>query len=117
MMIAAEKKMLRFTSMADSAMVRNLPRRSMGVRARCSSTERSKRCALGSERWRKMFSTMITVASTIRPKSIAPTDSRFAEFAARHHDDDGEGQRERDGGGGDDRGTQIAEKDPHAPRR
>ena len=26
-----------------------------------------------------MFSTMITVASTIRPKSIAPTDSRFAD--------------------------------------
>ncbi len=26
-----------------------------------------------------MLSTMITVASTIRPKSIAPTDSRFAD--------------------------------------
>ena len=29
---------------------------------------------------RKIASTMITVASTIRPKSIAPTDSRFADL-------------------------------------
>jgi len=27
-----------------------------------------------------MFSTMMTVASTIRPKSIAPTDSRLADW-------------------------------------
>ena len=32
-----------------------------------------------SARWRKMFSTMITVASTTRPKSIAPTDNRLAD--------------------------------------
>ncbi len=29
--------------------------------------------------WRKMFSTMITVASTMMPKSIAPIDSRLAD--------------------------------------
>ena len=36
-------------------------------------------CAVASARWRKMFSTMITVASTMMPKSIAPIDSRFAD--------------------------------------
>jgi hypothetical protein len=29
--------------------------------------------------WRKMFSTMITVPSTMMPRSMAPTDSRFAD--------------------------------------
>lgn len=28
--------------------------------------------------WRKIFSTMMTQASTTRPKSSAPTDNRFA---------------------------------------
>src|SRR6266571_5282245 len=37
-----------------------------------------------SRRWRKMFSTIITVASTMIPKSIAPTDRRFAESPRKY---------------------------------
>jgi hypothetical protein len=43
--------------------------------ARISETSRRTACA----RWRKMFSTMMTVASTMMPRSIAPIDSRLAD--------------------------------------
>jgi len=49
-------------------------------------------------------STMITVASTINPKSIrAPTESKLADSPPQHQDDHGEEQRERDGGADDQR--------------
>lgn len=58
-----------------------------------------------------MFSTMITVASTIKPKSIAPTERRFAD-SPQHKDADGEKQREGNGGGDDHCAPQVAEKYP-----
>ena len=39
----------------------------------------STRAAMETASWPKMLSTMITVASTTRPKSMAPTESRFAD--------------------------------------
>ena len=59
-----------------------------------------------------MFSTRITAASTMMPKSTAPTDSRFASSSAQHQNDDAEEQRERDVGADDDRAAQVAEKYP-----
>jgi hypothetical protein len=77
MMIVAEKKIARFTSDAAKLMVPSLP-----VRADPSSPA-SSACVIGppgcSDKCRKTFSTMITVASTIRPKSMAPSDSRLAD--------------------------------------
>ncbi|GJE62360.1 hypothetical protein MPOCJGCO_4493 [Methylobacterium trifolii] len=71
MMMVAEKKIARFTSAPAMAMVPSRPVRPPG--AGCPSE-----CS-GSARWRKTFSTMMTVASTIRPKSMAPSDRRLAE--------------------------------------
>ena len=78
MMIAAAKKIARFTSLADRAIVPSLPLNGRIPPIR-SSTPRPNRWRGSWLRWRKMFSTMITVASTISPKSIAPIDSRLAD--------------------------------------
>ena len=59
-----------------------------------------------------MFSTMITVASTMMPKSIAPIDSRFADSPVSTRIDHGEQQREGDGGRDDQRAAQVAEEQP-----
>jgi len=74
----------------------------------CSASE----SAVVSVSRRKIASTMITVASTISPKSIAPTDSRLADSPAQHQDDDGEEQRERNRGADDQRAAQVAEEHP-----
>ena len=71
MMIAAAKKMALFTWLEASAMTASFaPISCFGVRGLK---------LVASARLRKMFSTMMTVASTIRPKSMAPTDRRFAD--------------------------------------
>ena len=43
-------------------------------------TSRTTRCPVGlrRDRWRTMFSAMMTAPSTMIPKSIAPSDRRFA---------------------------------------
>ncbi len=71
MMMVAEKKIARFTSRPATAMVPSRPVRPLGGASPFTWS--------GSAMWRKTFSTMITVASTIRPKSIAPSDRRLAE--------------------------------------
>ena len=43
---------------------------------------------------------------------MAPIDSRLAEFAAQHGDDDRHEQRDRDGGRDDDRRAQVAQEQP-----
>ena len=72
----------------------------------------SRRASALSLRCRKMFSTMITEASTISPKSIAPDRQQVGRLAAQHHQRDGEGQRERNRAGDDERAAQIAEESP-----
>ena len=67
---------------------------------------------LSLDRWRKMFSIMITVASTTRPKSIAPTDRRLADSPRSVMMSDGEQQREGNGGGDDHGAAQIAQEQP-----
>ena len=59
-----------------------------------------------------MFSTRMTVATTTRPKSMAPTDSRFARFAHERQNDDREREREGDGRGDDNGASQVAQKQP-----
>ena len=66
MMMVAEKKIACVTSVEAWKIVLH------PCRTGCRDGSRS-------ARWRKMFSTMITVASTMMPKSIAPIDSRFAD--------------------------------------
>ena len=55
---------------------------------------------------------MITEPSTIRPKSIAPTDKRFADSPRTVMTITREGQGEGDGRGDHDGAAQIAEKEP-----
>ena len=81
MMMAAEKKIDWFTS---ARRIGDRPRTCRGspIGVRIAVQHRRPRGPMrrgSAARWRKMFSTMITVASTTRPKSIAPTDSRFAD--------------------------------------
>ena len=76
MMMAAAKKIERDTS-ADADMMAWLfipivVSKEMWL---CSAADSAVVCVSR----RKIASTMITVASTIRPKSIAPTDSRLAD--------------------------------------
>ena len=68
--------------------------------------------ALGLRQMAEYVSTMMTVASTIRPKSIAPTDKQVGGFAAQHQDADGEEQRKGNGRADDQRAAQIAEEHP-----
>ncbi len=70
MMIAAEKKIGLPTRSAARSMTPSLPGSSGLVRRMMGGW-----CA----RALKMVSTMITVASTTSPKSMAPTESRFAD--------------------------------------
>src|SRR4051812_29775361 len=77
MMIAAEKKIAVLTSLAEAKISTSLPESRLARRAFCSV--RCRNAFGGSARCRKMFSTMITVVSTTGPKSIAPTDSKFAD--------------------------------------
>jgi len=79
MMIAAANRIDWFTSVAAFAMTANLPRKRVLARTTCSSAPPARRVSTLSLKCRKMFSTMMTVASTIRPKSMAPTDSRLAD--------------------------------------
>src|SRR5215475_11432415 len=65
--IAEEKKMGRLTSCAANCTAR------LFICPVCVCEEPS------SARWRQMFSTMTTEASTIMPKSIAPMEMRFAD--------------------------------------
>ncbi len=55
---------------------------------------------------------MMTVPSTMMPRSIAPTDKQIGRVAAQHRDDDGEKQRHRNGRRHDQRAAQIAEEHP-----
>ena len=79
MMMAAENRIPWLTSMAACAITANLPRRPTLGRERSSPGELRNRSEAGCDSRRKMFSIMMTLASTIRPKSIAPTDSRLAD--------------------------------------
>src|SRR6516162_3576909 len=74
MMIAAEKKIARLTSVAARKIVASFPLRPKGAGVAAAPLR-----GAPSARCRKMFSTMMTLASTMRPKSIAPTDSRLAD--------------------------------------
>ncbi len=74
MMMVAEKKIACVTSLEAWKIVASLPVRPSGVARRQTGGVPW----LAAARWRKMFSTMITVASTMMPKSIAPIDSRLA---------------------------------------
>src|SRR3954469_15417999 len=74
MMIAAAKKIERETSAAALRMAWLFMPNSVSDDI-CSDSDIGVVCV----RRRKIASTMMTVASTIRPKSIAPTDSRFAD--------------------------------------
>ena len=78
MMISAENRMPWLTSEAASAITAGLPRSVLGGREGSGLAAISIRSAGGCDRRRKMLSIMITLASTIRPKSMAPTESRFA---------------------------------------
>ena len=71
MVMITEKKIGLSTSTAAFRIRRSL---SVSLSSRFAVSAGSS-CA----RWRKMFSTMMTVASTIMPRSIAPTDSRLAD--------------------------------------
>ncbi len=93
-------------------MVANLPCNSVDGRARCTAGEPMKRSAGGCDNRRTTFSTRMTVASTTRPKSIAPTESKFADFAAQQKQADRERQGEGDRRGDDQRTAQIAQKQP-----
>ena len=59
-----------------------------------------------------MFSTMITVPSTMMPRSMAPTDSRLADSPRATVIMTASRQRDRNRRGDDDRAAQIAEKHP-----
>ena len=59
-----------------------------------------------------MFSTRITAASTMMPKSTAPTDKQVGVLVVQHQNDDAEEQREWNVGADDDRAAQVAEKYP-----
>ena len=63
-------------------------------------------------RWRKMFSTMMTVASTMMPKSMAPIDSRLADSPLSTSITTANREREGDGRRHDQRAAQIAEEQP-----
>src|SRR6266540_3269808 len=75
MVMITEKKIGRSTSTAAAKMRRNFSD------SRVSGSETSRRTACA--RWRKTFSTMMTVASTMMPGSIAPIDSRLADSPRR----------------------------------
>ena len=80
MMMAAAKNMDWLTSAARDRNGAHLAAETaVGARMRCKVLGPEPRCAAASARCRKMFSTMMTVASTTRPKSMAPTDSRLAD--------------------------------------
>ncbi len=83
MMIAAANKMDWLTSAAALAITANLPRKMLGERTTCMSVLPVRRASAVSLRCLKMFSTMMTEASTINPKSIAPTESRLADSPRR----------------------------------
>ncbi|MGY4297251.1 hypothetical protein ACVWXN_005346 [Bradyrhizobium sp. i1.4.4] len=74
MMMAAAKKIERDTSAAALRMAWLFMPNSVSGDI-CSDSDTGVVCV----RRRKIASTMMTVASTMRPKSIAPTDSRFAD--------------------------------------
>ena len=76
MMMAAAKKIDRDTSAAALRMACALISIVVDGEMRLSSDSDS---SVVCDSQRKIASTMITVASTIRPKSIAPTDSRLAD--------------------------------------
>ncbi len=73
MMIAAAKKMPRLTSWLPC----RIAEKRLAWLAWCSRPDWI--ACQRSTRWRKTFSTMMTLASTTSPKSSAPTDSRFAD--------------------------------------
>src|SRR5262245_4422589 len=73
-MIAAEKKIARLTSVAARKIVASFPLRPEGAAIPAAPLR-----GAPSARCRKMFSTMMTLASTMRPKSIAPTERRLAD--------------------------------------
>src|SRR4029453_13327746 len=75
MVMITEKKIGRSTSTAAAKIRRNFSD------SRVSGSETSRRTARA--RWRKMFSTMMTVGSTRVPGSIAPIDSRLADSPRR----------------------------------
>ena len=54
----------------------------------------------------------MTAASTMMPKSTAPTDNRLASSPRSDEDDDAEEQRERNIGADDDGAAQIAKEQP-----
>src|SRR5215831_19114440 len=74
--IITEKKIGRSTSTAAANMRRNFSD------SRVSGSESWRRTACA--RWRKMFSTMMTVASTMMPRSIAPIDLRYRNSEGPH---------------------------------
>src|SRR5262245_16775027 len=68
------KKMARLTSVAARKIVASFPLRPKGAGVSAAPLR-----GAPSARCRKMFSTMMTLASTMRPKSMAPTDRRLAD--------------------------------------
>ncbi len=102
-MIAAEKKMPWLTSIAAPRDDRDLPRRSSSIASvQLQHRVRTVRRRAATCR-RMMFSIMITVASTISPKSMAPTDSRLADSPRSRIRPMAKDERERDGGRHDQR--------------
>ena len=81
------------TSMAASRMISSLGR----VPPSCASR-------------RTQFSIMITLESTIRPKSIAPRLIRLAEIPGRQHHVGGEEHRERDRQRHDQAAAQVSQQ-------
>ena len=59
-----------------------------------------------------MFSTMMTVASTMMPKSMAPIDSRLADSPLSTSTTTANKQREGNGGRDDQRAAQVAQEQP-----
>ena len=112
MMMAAAKKIDWLTSAAAMEIVPVLPRKPLRTRMRCKVLGPWPRCAAASARCRKIFSTMMTVASTTNPKSMAPTDSRFADSPRSTMSPMAKDECERYGHRHDDGAAQIAEKGP-----
>ena len=71
MVMTTEKKIALSTSTAATRMRCSLSPSAASLSANTARV----RCA----RWRKTFSTMITVASTMMPRSMAPIESRLAD--------------------------------------
>src|SRR5215469_10986774 len=106
MMIAAEKKIARLTSVAARKIVASFPLRPAGAADSAAPLS-----GAPSARWRKMFSTMIT-----RVDDETEVDRSYRQqiggFSPQHQDDHCEEEGERDSRRHDEGAAQISQKDP-----